>query len=327
MRWANKAPLASHLGGYEEVQTVDLSKEPDPVSYSKLASTGYHKLRNPHTSSQGDKRLRLPKHNTVASYANGQQPDSSHGRDESSRMEDLSEGFNSDDDLPSLPELMRHTNKLHNAPSISKQQSAAAEKSLPDYPTKPSTVADDGLDEGNLMSQGLPSYSPDHAGTGGEFAAFNAEDEAQFSSPARTSSRKMAYSADTGFKRAPSLDDSTSADGNRGDIDEDDDGLTRSETTTSKRARVEEASSAGCKRSRVESVSFAEGRFFASPGQPEVVGCKRGQTGTETAAAVVGEASAANVVETDETKSVPSWVNDFDIDLIEGLKGIVDFVD
>ena len=91
----------------ERTEIFDLAKELPQSSYADIASHDYRKLHALHTSVQQDKSMSLPKAKPRFSYASGKTPDLP--MFQANEDDDIDAIGSSDDDLISLPGLMRRT--------------------------------------------------------------------------------------------------------------------------------------------------------------------------------------------------------------------------
>lgn len=304
----SKPKVAKHSNSdQQDVEVVDLAAELSSTPYSKLAPREYRKLHSLHASVQkADTSFRLPKQKPQFSYASENQPDLPFLRKAKVKDADDIFGFEESDEEEDFPSLSAIANPSALAKHLKGDSDDPFESGNVKYEEAFQPPADldgsleslevgmVGMDEPLPLRPPTPKINSSFANGVFDFEAFeeNYGEPEMYSSPLISTSRKRELSP------SPALPQSkyrrVSQDG---------------ETSSAIRNTIEQQIAA--------SVKYES----STPSEIPIVESRRIKIQD------LIEDPQPKVEQNNQQRSVPSWVNEFDADLIESLMGSVDFID
>lgn len=287
-----KLKISKHSSSdLQDVEVIDLADELSPMPYSKLAPRQYRKLHNLHTSVQKNKlepSVRLPKEKPQFLYASGKELDLSFlGKSQAIGEDDVLGAEESDEEEFPSPSALAAFLKGDSDGPF--DTGNVYEEATPSF-----AEPDDSLEHLETRMRGLPEPAMRQSPTpkvNSSFANgvfdFDAFDK-QYGEPEVFSSPLIRQSRKRERSRSPALPETKHR---RVEVEE-------PETSPPIRTSDYQESPATSENPEVESRKVPKKQPVEQSTQPN-----------------------------DQQPPVPTWVNEFDAELIEGLMGIVDFVE
>ncbi|KAG0648723.1 hfm1 [Hyphodiscus hymeniophilus] len=297
----SKVKMAKNSNSEQDIEIVDLAEGISPVRHSKVARRDYRKLHHLHASNQESdtNSIRLPKQKPRFSYGSGEAPDLPFLRQSKINEDDTrpsSEVSDEEVDLPSPTMIVEFTKESQDDPFESYNPTYKEAVHTSGNNSSRESLEDMmlGIDETTLHRPSTPKVDSSFANGVFDFDAFdNVHDEPiVYSSPPMVRKR--------GRSRTPPLPDT-------------------------KQRRLS--------RSSEDNLAIKIRQQSSTPSEVPVVESRRIKIQEHNATPSVSnnlnnvDSSQPDFEPNTQQPSVPSWVNDFDADLIDSLMGVVEFVD
>lgn len=273
------------------MEVIDLAEELSPVPYSKIAPREYHKLHNLYASVQKDNSgslVRLPKQKPQFVYASGYQPDLSFLRKTDPENDDEILCSGESDGEEVFPSPSALAAYLKGDSDDPFESGYIHTSSIQDPSLESLEAGMLGLDEPMPFGPPTPRANSSFANGVFDFDAFNEK----YAEPEVYSSPLMRDSRKRDRSRSPALPE-----------------------TKHRRFSQEEPETSPKTRSSGQ-------QEISAPSDISIVESRRIKIQD-----LIEENSQQNAQRSTQQHSVPAWVDDFDTDLIESLRGIVDFVE
>lgn len=279
------------------VELIDLAEDRTPASYAQVGPRDYRKLHALHTSIQGDKSINLPKRNPLPSSANAAQ---TYFQEDQIADDSFKDDGIDDDDFPSPSQLFARSEPLETPRAV--ETVKACEWSDAPETTEPVEEFEDVFESHSVPYKQDVPVSPNY---GDELEGFE------------TDLQDLGYSAilqqttPNIIKSHSSFDNTKANDLFDFDAFEIMSDSPSNPTTTSAFETMVSENSSISKNSRKR----ARSPFPNTDTEP----FKRLQLSTDE--------DEDEKEETAPVLTTPSWVSEFDADLIDDLRGFVEFVD